>query len=494
MNISIGGRAGFAILAWLAALGFAARPEPARAAPPVVYSRQALPILRALCWGCHSGPNPASGYGMETREKLLAGGRHGAAILPGKGAQSALVRYLTGDLQPKMPPTGALDLDKIALLRRWIDEGAKVDSTAMPAPAPALKTPASLSPNAPISASLAPAPATALAFAPDGKFLAVGGYRVVRLLDVATGTIARTIPVGADQTQALAWSGDGKWLAVAGGTPGQSGEIVLLDTQTWRPTRTLTGHEEVVCCAAWRPGAHELATGSLDKTARIWNADTGQCTHIIKDHAEAVFGVAYSPDGKLLATGSGDRSAKIFDTGSWQRLAALTAHEDGLTRVAFSHDGKWLATASSDKTVRVWPVKIGAMENPQHTLNEGGIIADCAFSPDGSLLVYGASNHVVKVFSEGGAHQAQEWKDADDWVYAVAIAPDNQTVAAGTQDGKALLWDVKAGRLRVAITLRTPPAPDAKAAVRASLPHPVAKAAAKGQKVPPAAKGGATRE
>jgi WD40 repeat protein len=94
--------------------------------------------------------------------------------------------------------------------------------------------------------SNSPAPVTTLAYSPDGKTLAVGGYRVVRLLDAATGEVTKTAVGCADQVQCVAWSSDGKCLAAAGGVPGQAGEVVLFDAQTWKPVRTLIGHTEVV--------------------------------------------------------------------------------------------------------------------------------------------------------------------------------------------------------------------------------------------------------
>ena len=437
---------------------FFVTPTLAAAPPPVSYSRQILPLFKTQCMGCHSGSTPASGYGMDTRDKMLAGGRHGAAISVGKGADSSLVKYLTGENKPKMPPGGAIDNDKIALIRRWIDEGAKIDSAQMPETGKrggeGTKTNAgSLIQNPTGKTQHTPAPVTALAYAPDGKTLAVGGYRVVRLLDAATGEVTRTVPGAADQVQCVAWSSDGKYLAAAGGVPGQAGEVIIYDAQTWKPLRTLAGHTEVVYAVAWKPGSMELATGSLDKTACIWDGAAGKITHIIKDHAEGVVGVAYSPDGKLLATGSLDRSAKIFDTASWKRLAALTGHQDGVTRVAFNQTGKLLATSGLDKTVRVWTIKKDGMENPDRTLGEGDIINACVFSPDGSLLVWGAGNNVVKVFNENGTQQKREMKDAQDWIYSVAVGNDNQTVAAGTQDGKVFFWDVKAGKLLRQVSL-----------------------------------------
>lgn len=428
--------------------------QSALAAPPIVFSKQVLPLLRSQCLSCHGGANPAGGYSLETRDRMLAGGRHGAAILVGKGAQSSLILYMTGELKPKMPPNGAIDLEKIAVIRRWIDEGAKVDTMLMPAassngaksPAPLLK--------ATTNAEHLPAPVTALAYAPDGKRLAAGGYRCVRLLDPMTGEIVQTIPGPSDQVQALAWSSDGKLLAAGGGVPGKAGEVALFDTTTWKPIRSLSEHMEVVYAVAFRPNTHELATGSLDKTARVWNADTGQSLHLIKDHADAVFGVAYSPDGKLLATASGDRSAKLFQTTDYKRVGSLTAHQDGVTHVAFNQNGTLLATTSADRQMRIWKVEIGKMENPLRQQGEGDVINACIFSPDGSLLVYGSSNSRVRVFNADGSNQKQEWKDPLDWVYSVAVGADNQTIAAGTQDGKVLLWDAKLGKLLHTTTLK----------------------------------------
>src|SRR5207253_3315963 len=84
-------------------LTIAVASRPAHAVPRVQFSRQILPLLRKECGVCHAGPAAPNGYSMETSEKLLAGGRHGAAILPGRGAQSNLIRYLKGELQPQMP-------------------------------------------------------------------------------------------------------------------------------------------------------------------------------------------------------------------------------------------------------------------------------------------------------------------------------------------------------------------------------------------------------
>jgi WD40 repeat protein len=258
--------------------------------------------------------------------------------------------------------------------------------------------------------------------------------------------------------QALAWSSDGKLLAAGGGEPGIGGEITLFDTSQGTLLRKLSGHTEVVTSVSWRPNAPEIATGSLDKTIRIWNTESGANTHTLKDHADTLACVTYSADGTLLASASADRTAKVFDTGTWKRLYTLNAHPEPLTFIAFHPNGKLLATASTDKTIRLWTLKSGGMENPDRTLYEGDIINACRFSPNGDYFIYGAANRKVKLYNGDGTQQKRDQQEAEDWVYAVAIAPDSQTFVAGTQDGKLLFWSMNEGKLLRTVAFSPPPA------------------------------------
>lgn len=383
---------------------------------------------------------------METREKLLAGGRHGVAILPGKGAQSSFLRYCTGELKPKMPPGGALDKVQLSVFKRWIDEGAKVDSfTAATPTSPGV-------PTAPTLTSAKPekkrsAPVTALALSPDGKTLAVGGYRSVRLLDPETGALQKLLTGCADQVQSLAWESGGQRLAAAGGIPGESGEVVVFEVASGKLQRTLTGHHDVVVAVAWRSGSAELATGSLDRVAALWNADTGQRLRLLKDHADTVLAVSYSPSGEFLATAGADRTAKLYRTRDGARVAALNAHQDAVVRLAFSPDSKRLATASADNTIRVWSVKDGPIENPDVTQYEPAPLTACAFSPDNQRLFWVSAAGKVKVFTADGRNHQMEFADATDWVTSLTATLDGKTLIAGTLEGAILYWDLSTRKL-----------------------------------------------
>ncbi|WP_395145532.1 c-type cytochrome domain-containing protein [Armatimonas sp.] len=413
--------------------------------PPIVFSREVLPILRQSCTSCHSGPSPASGYSMDTRDKLLSGGRHGAAIVPSKGAQSNFLRYCNGELKPKMPPNGALDKVQLSVFKRWIDEGAKVDSLVAATP----QNPPFLSEvRAPgRGAGERLAPVTALALSPDGKTLAVGGYRVVRLLDPATGNLLGTLTGCADQVQSLAWEATSQRLAAAGGVPGESGEVAVFALTSGQVESKLTGHTDVVVSVAWRSGTDEIATGSLDKTAALWSVSRGQRLRLLKDHADTVLAVAYSPSGEFLATASADRTAKLYRTKDGVRIAALNAHQDSIVRLAFSPDSKRLVTGSADKTVRLWSIKEGSIENPDATQYEPEPLTACAFSPDNQRLFWVSASRKVKVFAANGRDFQMEFTDATDWVTSLAATTDGKTLIAGTLDGKLLFWDLATRKL-----------------------------------------------
>src|SRR5688572_983976 len=98
----------------------AAAAAPAASAAKVSFTRQVMPILKASCAGCHGEKNPSGKLSVVSLAALKKGGDKGAAFEPGKGAESRIVKYLTGELQPKMPIGGSLKTSEIALIRRWI--------------------------------------------------------------------------------------------------------------------------------------------------------------------------------------------------------------------------------------------------------------------------------------------------------------------------------------------------------------------------------------
>jgi WD40 repeat protein len=75
---------------------------------------------------------------------------------------------------------------------------------------------------------------------------------------------------------------------------------------------TLVGHSDQVISAAFSPDGKRIVTGSMDETARLWEANTGKEVLALRGHTAFVSSVAFSPDGKRIVTASGDGTARVW--------------------------------------------------------------------------------------------------------------------------------------------------------------------------------------
>jgi WD40 repeat protein len=107
----------------------------------------------------------------------------------------------------------------------------------------------------------------------------------------------------------------------------------------------------------------------------------------LRGHTAAVLALAYAPDGRLLASGSLDRTLRLWDTHSRREVAVLPDHGNFVTGVAFAPDGRTLASIGSDSQVRVWDV---AERRQRLSLPRQQNLNALAFFPDGRRLAAGA--------------------------------------------------------------------------------------------------------
>ncbi|HLJ92894.1 MAG TPA: protein kinase [Gemmataceae bacterium] len=189
-----------------------------------------------------------------------------------------------------------------------------------------------------------------LALSPDGSRIALTtyveerGYRFT-ICDVSSGEAKFSAP-GA----AFAYSHDGRWLV---GRLADQKTVVLMDAQTYQACSSFRGHEATVCSATFSQDDRYLATCSEDRTARLWEIDSGTCT-VLRGHTDDVFAAAFHPDGTRLATAGRDRAIWLWDLTEGEEVARLPGHTSYVWSLAFSPDGKTLVSGSGDGTVRLW--------------------------------------------------------------------------------------------------------------------------------------------
>ena len=142
------------------------------------------------------------------------------------------------------------------------------------------------------------------------------------------------------------------------------------------------GHTDELRKVTFSPDGKYVLTASLDKTAKLWDVNTGNVLQTFTGHTAQVNSVAFSPDGKYVLTGSRDKTARLWDVQSGNKVREFTGHTDTITKVGFSLDGTYVLTASLDGTARIWDVRTGQQIHSFDT-HSGVYWAD--FSPDASM-------------------------------------------------------------------------------------------------------------
>ncbi|BAZ12676.1 YD repeat protein [Calothrix sp. NIES-4071] len=240
----------------------------------------------------------------------------------------------------------------------------------------------------------------------------------------------------------------------------------------------LVGHQEYVYSVVFSPDGQQIATGSRDKTIKLWAADgrllktlnnsdwvydvvfspNGQFLAASTQAGEVklwrrdgrllwtwkqpdsqrqilLFKLTFSPDGQSIAVASEDRTVKLLDL-KGRLVCSLKGHENVVWGVDFSKDGQTIASASGDRTVKLWSSDGRLIKT---LVGHQGQVNVVSFSPSGQLLASGDRHGVMKLWHRDGRLMQTLAAHTTD-IFGISFSPDGQLLASASADQTVKVW------------------------------------------------------
>lgn len=414
--------------------------------PPPGYFRDVRPVIQRQCQGCHQPSAKSSDLDLTTFAGLAKGGKRGPAFKSGAPAESLIVKYIKGEMQPVMPLGGApLAKDQIEAISAWIASGAKDDT-----PAEAADT---ISADHPPSYSQAPV-VSALAFSPDGQTLAVSGYREILLHKADGGGLVSRLVGLSERLNGISYSADGKLLVAAGGTPARFGEIQVWDTASGKLKKSITTTNDTVFGGSVSPDAKTIAVGATDNSVRLIDTASGKELQKIGNHEGWVLATVFGMDGKRVVSVSKDRAAKLSDTASGAFLENVNLLRGELMAVARDPRKDVVVVGGEERIPYIYLMdrpKVMKIADDTTLLRklprQDGAITALAWSPDGKQVAVAGMSAAVNVYDPETGALIASCAGHKAGIYAVAFDPASQRLATGGFDGHVRIYNSRSGEL-----------------------------------------------
>ena len=286
-----------------------------------------------------------------------------------------------------------------------------------------------------------------ITFSPDSKWLAFGTiFGGVRLWDVNARSEVTDLPARSNRSGAplgLAFSPDSRTLAYS---ENDDGEILLRDIGSRSVIGRLTGHQSFVIALAFSADGQTLASGSDDRTARLWNLADRRERFRFTNRSGGFTSLAFSPNGRLLAMsgeGGAGRVIRLVEVETGSQKSELRGHLKSISSLAFTPDGQTLLSASDDGTIRVWDLVARAKEKPVHEFARNSISTAwrsygpaLCLSPDGRHLLTVHTNQTFSLWdtlrlAEGERHSLPFTNTT-----IAAVAAGGRLAAFGSRTGE----------------------------------------------------------
>lgn len=316
-----------------------------------------------------------------------------------------------------------------------------------------------------------------VAWSPDGtQLVSAGDDGVLIIWDTASGTEEQRLSGHTDWVRSLDWSPDGARIA----SGSHDNTVRIWDPENGAETGRLTGHDTWIRAVAWSPDSNRLASGDIAGRLLLWNVENLTQEQEFSGHTGPVYHVDWSADGARLASAGGDGTVRVWAVAGNVEPEVLEGHRGEVFSAVWLADGNRVVSAGTYGEIHLWDLPSSAVVQWEGA--EGVILAlDSAaqsnqlltgaedgqvliwdldsrsvvafndqftapingldWSPDGRLIVLGADDRTVQVWSAYNGQRDLTTSGPTNWVRWVAYDPAGERIAAIDFNGRVRIWD-----------------------------------------------------
>ncbi|MEM7534912.1 MAG: effector-associated domain EAD1-containing protein [Chloroflexota bacterium] len=277
----------------------------------------------------------------------------------------------------------------------------------------------------------------AVAWSNDGRYIASGDVDGrVNIWSAETGEQLHRFDVNST-TRSLNWHPDSQQLAIGSG---DDVSIWSLDEQY--VIQRFDGHTGSVRSVQWSPDGTRLASTGDDEAALIWDVAGGGASVVLEGHSKQIWDIAWHPDGTQIASLGWLNTIRIWDTETGEQQTLLRPQQPTGTALVWSSDGRWLLAGYGSGVIERWDNSSGEFKLVEPIEAHTGAVRAVALYPDDNTLASVGEDNIIHLWDLATGEQRMTLTGHTDNVWDVAWGANGERLVTSSQDGSVRVWRV----------------------------------------------------